>query len=421
MYFVPTNCYCRDTVEIKSKEDHQPKETQFNEESQILNEIKQLEEGTLTVDSFIHHIDQHKDGEVLSQIELISRALLKQLKMLTPTETVFSNLPAPLLALFELSDDHNTRFLVALCHTLNEKNPEFLIQSADLVPELAIRWLTFLAPSFSWIVRVSRKSNRELNYLMLRIDSELIAHNTELFQSIVDELIKDTISQQQKEFLFKLLTRSFVKHLIKLVSDKLEDVCSRLPISTDLEFSVSFLTTLQRQIDSVEIAKDLAKKLEQVYLRDKEREPDNLLERGLKLFFNKTLKPVVELIPLISFEKWKDSLIKALSSLNDEDLLRGIFENIHLCIRDLTGLDELFRARLSLIESITSQPLSEQELLDGSGVLRRVSNGLLIMIPPVSKDYCQKRHHKLRLPSSTDVNQGKTIMFEFTILSILTL
>jgi len=363
-----------------------------------MKDLDQLESGSINLDQFIANLDLRKDEEILSQIERLSRSLLKKIKTLTTleTESFFSSFPrrCRLIELLGRSASENSRFLLALILGYSEH----LVENADFEPELAIRGLSIVDPSFTWIAQASKKSSNELYDLLIQIDPELIAQKPDVIRGIVSEL-HSTIDQQQRDFLFKLLTKCFIRRmeLTGLVSKRLDDLCSRLPINADLELSVSFLTSIQRSVNSAEIAKDLAKKLEQVYLRDKEREPDNLLERGLKLFFNKTLPSVVELIPLLAL--WEESLLITLSSMTDESLLRGIFKNAHLCLHDHAGLDELFRARSSLIDSISPTEFDEKELLDGSGALRRVSNSWLIMIPPISKDYRQKRKPPIPSPA----------------------
>jgi len=370
-------------------------------DSSIVKDIDQLEKGSISVDRFIALLDQQRDEEILSQIEQISRCLLKQIN--SETERVLRGFSRRLLGLFEKSTSKNTQFLVALI----QFDSEHLIQNADYAPELVIRWLCFLDPSLKWIVRVSRSASSRMYKMLLRVDSDLIG--SELVQRIVDELNDNKFNRQQNEFLFKLLTRSFTKRseLIDLISDRLIDLCARLPITTNLELSISFLAVLQRPIDSVEIGKELAKKLEKVYLLDKKYDPDELLEKGLLLFFNKIVPSVIELIPLLAFDKWKDALVRTLSSMSDESLLRNIFENTHLCLQDHAGLDKLFRLRPSLIYAISSTQLCDQAFLDGSGALRRVSNSWLIMIPPTSKHDVPKR----QLPLSSTGVEGWRIYF----------
>jgi len=347
-----------------------------------MKDIRELEKGPISIDTFMSQLDQQTDKEIMSQIEHISRSLLQQINSLTTSEAerVFSRFSSRLLALFKRMTSKNIRFLVALI----QKNYEHLIQNADVEPQLAIRWLSSLDPSLNWIVPVSRKSNVQLYDALLQIDPELIAQKPDTIRSMVNELNGSKINSQQNELLFKVLTRCFVKHseLIELVSNKLKDTCSRLPITSNLEVSVSFLTVLRRHIDSTDIGKKVAKELEEIYLREKKHDKDDLLERGLNLFLNKTLPAVTELIPLLAFEKYKDSLMRILSSMSDEALLRGVFENPHLCLRDHAGLDEFFQAASSLVYSIPTINLSETEILDGNGIIRRISNSWLMMIPP---------------------------------------
>jgi len=403
--YITNIIYCSDIIDF---------EAQNKPESQIVQSIEQLEKRTIAVDRFIDIMEQHTDEEIVSQLECISRSLLKQISSLTPSEVklTFRNFSDRLLQLFEQSALKKARFLVALLRFDSER----LIPKAHLEPELAIRWLSILDPSLHWIVQVSRKSNSELYHRILQIDPELIAQKSDLIQEVVSELNR-TMNRQQKDFLFKLLTRSFVKRseLVELISDKLIYLCSQLPIDSNLELSVSFLATLQHSIDSTDIAKEIAKKLEKVCLRDKEFDSDEQLEKGLKLFFDKTLPPVAELIPLLALEKWNDSLMRALLAMSCQNLLQGIFKNAHLCLFDHVGLDALFRASPSLIYSISATELSDKAILDGSGALRRVSNSWLTMIPPISKHNRQTR----RLPlSSTSRHICFAIVFTLLLTDI---
>jgi len=378
---------------------------------EIARDMEGFEKGSTSLVDFVGHLGSYKDEEITAHIERISRGILKRLNSETDCTSVMTFAPR-LLKLFENSRFRNAQLLVALM----QNNSKHIAQNADVIPRLAIKWLSLNEPSLDWIIEMSRLSSRQLHNELFLLDPQLIVQQSHLIQRIADELTKTvTVNQQQRDFLFKLLTRSFNarSELIESVSSRLVSLCSRLPITTNLELSISFLKSLKgRTVESVETGRALAKKLEQqTQLRDQKQ--NDVLRKGLNLFVNGTLPPVAELIPLLAVKDWKVSLMGIILMMSEQSLLQGIFENPQLCLYDHTELDDLFRAKPSLIFSISTLHLSDQAILDGSGVLRRVSNSWLMTIPPKSNQRLLMRQVPL---VSTKVTGNLSISCSFYVL-----